>query len=72
MAMETLEHGATIRKARKGHTCTHGRWERRVKHEPAICPGDIQPGERYVECYDFGEPYHPARYHVACWKAETS
>lgn len=59
----------TIRRARKAHRCDHARWRKRVG-KPAICSGTIEPGESYAESYEFGEPYHPARYHLQCWAEE--
>ena len=60
----------TIRRARKSHECEYARWLKRVG-KPAICSGKIEPGESYAESYELGDtPFHPARYHVACWEAE--
>jgi hypothetical protein len=56
----------TVRTARKAHKCEHYRWCQRVD-EPLTCSGTIEPGERYCECPEYGEPYHPERYHVACY-----
>ena len=68
----------TTRTARKSHPCQRCWWETQRdagfpgQRVPMRDGGRIQPGEQYVECYEYGEDaFHPARYHLACWEREA-
>jgi hypothetical protein len=61
----------TERTARKRHRCDHAKWRQRVGLPP-VCSGWIEPGERYAECPEHGEPFHPARYHPNCLATEEA
>ena len=55
--------------AAKHHECESARFARQIG-EPVPCDTTIRPGQRYAECPEFGTPFHPARYHEACYRAE--
>jgi len=65
---------ATRRVARKTHRCEGCSWKARA----AMRVGQpfpelfIAKGAPYIESYGLGEPFHPARYHVACFTDELN
>jgi hypothetical protein len=71
MSNASEKYNHTIRKARKAHRCEHRSRPGRDWTNPD-CPGVIEAGSQYVECYELGEPFHPARYHQACWDFEMT
>jgi hypothetical protein len=59
----------THRIARKGHPCEAHRFAL-VCGETPLCDGTIRAGQKYVEMPEHGEPFHPARYCLTCFRAE--
>jgi hypothetical protein len=58
------------RTARKAHRCDDYRWRKRVGL-PLLCSGTIEPGQRYAESPEDGEPFHPSRNHLECYRSQT-
>lgn len=61
----------TERTARKEHPCSRCSLMARRAGFPNHARR-IDAGERYVESYGLGEPFHPARYHLTCWDEEMA